>query len=374
MRPLVKHTLRAFLFATALAALAPRQARAQVQPTASSALCVGGAIGCSQIDFFLEFLDIPSTGLAFDFFTLSSTNAAFRFATPGVTEAADALGLNFYNPTVSADGSTLSGTFDFGAFVHPELGNTLRLRIEMETVPAGAVDASGFSYAYSVKSGGEDVAAGASAPVTVTPEPGTLVLAASGLGLLVYVKRRRTRSAIARLATASALFVASCAEPSMAPRHPSGASSRQVGQAGAPGTNDPVTPSFPFDSATIGPLPFNGLIGVIIHTQYLISACEPIPQQAPFFLGRCVFMNGRPGFPPRTVNGNMFFGGLNNQRILCLSSVLAVFDSDGNPVVDGQHCYRLPIEGGEIWFGTPAYRYPGKFLIKTKSATLGVRG
>jgi hypothetical protein len=171
---------------------APRTAAAQV-PTTVHAACVGGAIGCTQLDFFIEFGGLTAP-LSLDAFTLTLHDPGIVFLAPGVTEAEDALGFNFYNPSISADGLTLSGTFDFGAYLDPDITSTLRIRTEMANVPTGLADASALAYDYGLMAGGGEVAAGSinPMPVTATPEPGTIVLVASGfVGMGAWRRRRR---------------------------------------------------------------------------------------------------------------------------------------------------------------------------------------
>src|SRR4051812_37641334 len=140
-----------------------------------NARCVGGAIGCSQVDFFLEFLGL-SGGLAIDQFRLALISPGYIFASPGITESEDALGLNFYTPVVSADGKTLNGIFDFGAFLDPS-SNALRIRAEMQDIPAGVTDLAALSYGYETEGGRRILSSGTVTPdVAVTPEPGSMLL------------------------------------------------------------------------------------------------------------------------------------------------------------------------------------------------------
>lgn len=179
----------------ALAGLAAPSTSMAQAPTTVQAACVGGVIGCSQLDFFIQFVGL-TTPLTLDAFTLTLRDPVLVFQSPGVTEAEDALGFNFYNPTISLDGRTLSGAFDFGAFLDPDVTSTLRIRAEMANVPVTQNDASGVAFDYSLAAGGAQVAAGSfdPSPVTATPEPGTIALVASGLtGLGAW--RRRTRRA-----------------------------------------------------------------------------------------------------------------------------------------------------------------------------------
>lgn len=172
------------------------QAHAQVATTAHAA-CVGGAIGCTQMDFFIDFVGLTDA-TNIDMFTLALQSVNYRFAAPGTTEAEDALGLNFYTPTVSADGRALTGIFDLGAVVDPTF-TSLRVRAELDQLPAETVDATQLAFAYTVGAGGETLSAGQYAPanVTATPEPATLALVGTGFFAMTGWARRR-RNAVSR--------------------------------------------------------------------------------------------------------------------------------------------------------------------------------
>jgi hypothetical protein len=75
--------LRFTIIALALVAATSRGATAQTS-TGSSA-CLGGAIGCEQVDFFLNFTE--STTL--NYFRISLRSPGWLFGDPGLGEAED---------------------------------------------------------------------------------------------------------------------------------------------------------------------------------------------------------------------------------------------------------------------------------------------
>jgi hypothetical protein len=203
MMPSISSELRCAVGTAALAVAIATPSRAEAQYTTTTrASCVGGAIGCTQMDFFIEFLNLlaPTEINAFGVFL---SNPAYLFATPGTTEAEDALGFNFYTPVVSNGGLTLSGDFVFAAFLDPAISSTIRVRAEMAAIPPTITDASDVAYAYTATQNGTRVASGRydPAPVTATPEPATLTTLGTGLAAIGgWARRRKHASQLATTA------------------------------------------------------------------------------------------------------------------------------------------------------------------------------
>lgn len=121
------------------------------------ARCVGGALGCGQLDLRLGMADGDPATL--DWFAIHLLDDGWTFADGQPGEAEDALGPNFFAPHVAPGGGTLAGTFDpgFEALLDP----TLRLRAQM--ADQRAPDAlPGFAWVAGV--GGRATAAGTTGP------------------------------------------------------------------------------------------------------------------------------------------------------------------------------------------------------------------
>ena len=87
-----KHSLlRSVLLGALCLGSIPELGAAQALNSTLTARCVGGAIGCSQADFFLT-LDDPGASTALDFLRLSLTVPGWLFADPNLGEAEDATG------------------------------------------------------------------------------------------------------------------------------------------------------------------------------------------------------------------------------------------------------------------------------------------
>lgn len=186
-------TVPARLLVLVLALLCWSPAPAAAQSTFGSTLnasCVGAGIGCQQVDFFLSFTNVTEM-VSLDYFSFVLTSPGWIFSDFGTTEAEDALGFNFYTPTVASGGGRLDGTFDFGAVVDPTV-NTLRVRTEFTHAPDAFADVSALTLDYEAGAGGVALTSG-TLGATVTPEPVSMILLGSGLAGIGLVSRRRRR-------------------------------------------------------------------------------------------------------------------------------------------------------------------------------------
>lgn len=184
-----------FTAVATLAGFTAAEANAQL-PHSWSASCVGGAIGCSQVDFFIELLDGGSSDI--DYFWVAITSPGWSFLSPfWGGESEDAYGdPGFLPESVSSDRieGSFFGAFDpFVAFLDPDF----RFRAEMATYEA---DISSFSFDCEGSLAGDvvfDCEGGEPPPPPVTtPEPGTALLLAGGLAGMLGVARRRRRDEV----------------------------------------------------------------------------------------------------------------------------------------------------------------------------------
>jgi len=172
---------RATLFSAALAlALGPRAGRAQPLGATLTASCLGGAIGCTQVDFLLRLTD-PTASTALDDLRLDLTGPGWMFADPNLSEAQDATGLIFVDPVVGALGTSMTANFPFGALVDPQL----RVRAAFTQFD---MDVSSLRATLAGDVGGRVVVSGTLATV---PEPSAAALLAAGLAIVAGVRRAR---------------------------------------------------------------------------------------------------------------------------------------------------------------------------------------
>ncbi len=166
--------------------------RSEAQATASAS-CVGGAIGCEQVDLFVTLL----SGAPMDIssFSINLTTTGWLFSTPPFFEIDDAFGLILAEGTLSADRLTFTGNFildDMPAFA--TLDPTIRMRGEFDAFGAD-VSSLGFTFQGRDANGQPiiDARFGAMGPgdPSVVPEPATVFLVGGGLSVLAFVARRR---------------------------------------------------------------------------------------------------------------------------------------------------------------------------------------
>lgn len=175
---------RSLLGGLAIALVAAQSSAAQ-GPSSMTAACVGGPIGCHEVDFTLT----QTTGapVTLDFFRIAITGQGWLFSPAQSGQAIDGVGLNFFNSVISSGGTVLTGTFvPFEAYAVPFL------QVRAQFLPNEQTEASSLFYEYEAGWNGQVAFAGA---VTAAPEPSTFVLLAGGLVIIGGVAARRRRVA-----------------------------------------------------------------------------------------------------------------------------------------------------------------------------------
>ena len=176
----LRSMLIAAFAATAIPAIDAAPANAQ---TITSAQCVGGVIGCQQVDLF--FTLVSGAPLDLHSFSLALFGSGWLFRYPTFVEAEDFWGLLIANGTLSADRMTFAGTFDpTDATLDPRL----RLRAEFDVF---GNDVNTLNYTFTGRNSSDQVLVSASTATTTTPEPASMLLMATGLGSIALVRRRR---------------------------------------------------------------------------------------------------------------------------------------------------------------------------------------
>ena len=171
--------MRALALAAVLVATPAARAAADPLPSTMYAQCVGGDIGCSQVDFFLQLVSSDES-VWLDGLELALLSPGWTLADLQPGEAEDAEGANFYDGIVALDGRSVDMMFPFGAHVSP----WLRVRTEFAT---HGDDATDLYFRYRGYTFDDDMVVSG----TVTPEPSTFVLFATGAAAAGLVARRR---------------------------------------------------------------------------------------------------------------------------------------------------------------------------------------